>query len=71
MEADDEDKITRICKRDGIERDVARKRLEIQNSNSFFVKKADFVIYNDKTINNLEKSLKEIIKKIWESGLQD
>ena len=69
--ADDEDKITRICKRDGIERDVARKRLEIQNSNSFFVKKADFVIYNDKTINNLEKSLKEIIKKIWESGLQD
>lgn len=62
--AEDEEKIARICKRDGIDKEVAKKRLEIQNNNSFFVKKADFVIHNDKTINNLEKSLKEIINKI-------
>ena len=58
------EKIDRICKRDGIDKETAEKRLKIQNNNSFFVKKADFVIYNDKSIASLEKSLKEIINKI-------
>lgn len=62
--AEDEEKIARICKRDGIDKEVAKKRLEIQNNNSFFVKRADFVIHNDKSISKLEKSLKEIINKI-------
>ncbi len=62
--AEDKEKIDRICKRDGIDKETAEKRLEIQNNNSFFVKKADFVIYNDKSIASLEKSLKEIINKI-------
>lgn len=62
--AEDKEKIDRICKRDGIDKETAEKRLKIQNNNSFFVKKADFVIYNDKSIASLEKSLKEIINKI-------
>lgn len=62
--AEDKEKIERICKRDGIDKETAKKRLEIQNNNSFFVKKADFVIHNDKSIENLEKSIKEIINNI-------
>ena len=62
--AEDKEKIDRICKRDGIDKETAEKRLKIQNNNSFFVKQADFVIYNDKSIASLEKSLKEIINKI-------
>lgn len=62
--ADDEEKITRICVRDNVSREVARQRLDIQNSNEFFVKKADFVIHNDGAIDNLKKSIKEIIEKI-------
>ena len=62
--AEDEEKILRICKRDNISKEIAKKRLEIQNNNEFFVKKADFVIHNDGSIENLEKSLKEIIEKL-------
>lgn len=62
--AEDKEKIFRICMRDDVSEDVAKQRLHIQNSNEFFVKKADFVIYNDGTMDKLEKSLKEIIEKI-------
>ena len=40
--AEDDEKILRICKRDNISKEIAKKRLEIQNNNEFFVKKADF-----------------------------
>lgn len=62
--AEDKEKILRICMRDNISEELARQRLHIQNDNEFFVKKADFVIHNDGTIDKLEKSLKEIIEKI-------
>ena len=62
--AEDKEKILRICIRDNIGEELARQRLKIQNNNEFFVKKADFVIRNEGTIDNLEKSLKEIIEKI-------
>lgn len=62
--AEDKKKIMRICQRDNISEELARERLKIQNDNEFFVKKADFVIYNDGTIEKLEKSLKEIVDKI-------
>ena len=69
--ANDKEKIARICLRDGIDEETAKQRLEIQNANSFFVKRADFVIQNDKTIDNLASSLKEILDKIWENGFQE
>lgn len=62
--AEDKEKILRICMRDNIGEELARQRLKIQNNNEFFVKKADFVIRNEGTIDNLEKSLKEIIEEI-------
>ncbi len=69
--AEDEEKISRICKRDKISKEIAKKRLEIQNNNEFFAKKANFVIHNDGTIEKLKKSLKEIIEKIWKIGLYE
>lgn len=62
--AEDNEKITRICKRDNISPELAKQRLEIQKDNEFFAQKANFVIYNDGSIEKLEKSLKEIIEKI-------
>lgn len=62
--AEDKEKVLRICARDNISEELARKRLEIQNNNEFFVKKADFVIHNNGTMDNLEQSLKEIMEKI-------
>ncbi len=59
-----EEKISRICERDNIDKDLAEQRLKIQNNNEFFLKKADYVINNDGTIENLQNSLKEIMKKI-------
>ena len=58
------EKIFRICQRDGISKETARQRLEIQKSNDFFEKNADFVIYNDTSLEKLENSLKEIIERI-------
>lgn len=66
--AEDDEKIARICKRDNISPQLAKQRLEIQNNNEFFVKKANFVIYNDGSMERLENSLKEIIEKIWKNG---
>ena len=62
--AEDEEKIARICERDKITEDDAKKRLRSQNSNEFFAKKADFVVYNNGSFEELENSLKEIIEKI-------
>ncbi len=62
--AEDKDKIKRICNRDNISEELAKKRLEIQNNDEFFAKKADFVIHNDGSIEKLEKILKETIDKI-------
>ena len=62
--ADENEKIFRICERDCLSEEQAEKRLEIQNSNEFFEKNADFVIYNNTSMEKLENSLKEIIERI-------
>ena len=62
--ATDDEKISRICYRDNVTPLVAKQRLKIQNSNEFFAQKADFLIYNDGTIENLVNVLKEIMNKI-------
>lgn len=60
--ANEENKIDRICKRDGITKELAIKRLKAQNENSFYEKYADFVITNDD--NNIENKVKEILEKL-------
>lgn len=64
--ADEKIKIARICKRDNIEPDVARKRLKIQKEDSFYIEKSDFIIKNNNEI-NLKNTLDEILSKIKEN----
>ena len=61
MMAKEEEKIERICKRDGISKEMAKKRLNIQMSEEELQKRADYVIINDGKMETLE----EEIKKVW------
>ena len=63
--ASDDEKVDRICKRDRIDKEFAKKRLEIQNKNEFYIKNADYVIYNDKDVEKLEISFKKILEEVW------
>lgn len=56
-------KIERICKRDKVSIEVAKDRLEIQQTNEFYAEKADFVIENnkEKTEEKLAREINEII----------
>lgn len=65
--ADEKIKIDRICKRDGITPELARKRLKIQKEDSFYTEKSDFVIVNNDEI-SLENTLEEILNKIKENN---
>ncbi len=63
--AEDKEKILRICRRDNISEELARQRLDIQNNNEFFINKADFVIHNNgMSMDDLKKSLEEIVSKL-------
>lgn len=64
--ADREIKIQRICIRDGLDKKTAESRLNIQKEDSFYVKNAKFLIYNNGQ-ENLEEEIKKIVKKIQDS----
>lgn len=61
--ADEELKIRRICKRDGIDEETAKSRLKIQNEDSYYTEKSDFVIYNKENC-DLKSEIEEIFKEI-------
>lgn len=56
-------KIARICKRDNISKEIAEKRLEIQQEDSYYISKSDFVIENNDE-NNIDEKIEEICNKI-------
>ncbi len=64
--AKEEEKIERICKRDGISKEMAKKRLSIQMSEEELQKRADYMIVNDGNM----KMLEEKIKNIWDENKQ-
>lgn len=64
--AKEEEKIERICKRDGISIEMAKKRLRIQMSEEELKKRADYMIVNDGNMETLE----EEIKKVWNENKQ-
>ena len=61
--ADENIKIKRICQRDNLDENTARKRLNIQNENKYYTEKSNFVILNNEDC-NLEKEIENIIKQI-------
>lgn len=56
-------KINRICARDGIDKETAEKRLNIQPKDDFYYKRANFIIENQENT-NLEEELNLILNKI-------
>lgn len=58
--AKEEDKIERICNRDNVSKEIAKKRLNIQKDNNFIKENADYTIYNDEDMLKLEKELEKI-----------
>ena len=56
-------KIKRICHRDNIDEETARKRLKIQQTNEYYIQKSDFIIENLEEC-NLEKEVEKIFEKI-------
>lgn len=59
--AKEEDKIDRICKRDNISREIAKKRLNIQLKDDYIKDKADYIIVNNGNLEELEKDIKKIL----------
>lgn len=58
--ADEEEKIERICKRDKVSQDLAKKRLNIQKDNEFIKQNADYIIVNNSNIEDLKKEIAKI-----------
>ena len=61
--AEKNNKVKRICLRDGIDELFAKKRLLIQNEDDFYINKADYVIYNNKDFKELEESIKKVLEE--------
>ena len=60
--AKEEDKIDRICLRDDISEEMAKKRLSIQLNDDYIKNRADYIIINNGNIEELEEEIKKIIE---------
>lgn len=60
--ADKELKIKRICQRDNIDKKTAESRLNIQQDDSYYIERADYVIINKENY-DLKNAINEILRK--------
>ena len=58
--ADRNKQINRIMKRDNITKEEAEKRLNIQNTNEFFIDNAEYILYNNESAEKLEEQISKI-----------
>ena len=65
--ADEEARLCRIMRRDGITRERALERVRTQICDSELSRRADFVIVNDGDLANLRERVENIAEKIFES----
>ena len=61
--ADKETRIARIMKRDGISREEVLKRMQSQLPDDDKIARADFVIYNDGTLEDLKEKVRKALGK--------
>jgi len=65
--ADEEQKVKRVCERDGVSPEEVRARIKNQSPDSEKIKKADFVIENNGSLEELREKVialwKELLKK--------
>jgi dephospho-CoA kinase len=59
---DDKLRIKRITARDGIDEEYAKKRLDSQKPDTFFIEKCSHIIYNNKTHEELEGATLTFLK---------
>jgi dephospho-CoA kinase len=64
--ADTEKRISRICLRDNITKEVAMQRIARQHEDMFYADKADMVVYNNGDEKDLTATATQIIQKIGE-----
>ena len=64
--SDRENRLERIIERDGISRELAEKRLASQYDNKFYIDNSDYIIKNNKTVEELKLKAKEVSDKIKE-----
>ena len=64
--ADKSIRINRIIERDGLSYEHAKKRIESQIPSCELIKKVDFVIHNNDSIDNLKEKIHELYKQIIE-----
>ena len=64
--ADEKIRAERIQKRDKISQTDAQNRIKSQNKDKFYLEKADFIVYNNSTRENLVKKVKKIIWQLRE-----
>ena len=69
--AEKEEKIARIIKRDNVTMELALKRIESQLSEDFLKANSDFVINTGAEHHDAEIQIKEIIKNIFNSEVQN
>ena len=69
VDSDYETRLNRLIKRNGYSKDEAKKRLDSQNLN--FINKADYVIKNNGTLEELELLCNKVIKEMLLLGEVD
>ena len=62
--AEEETRITRIIKRDGISKNDAERRVSAQKPEEFYTENSDFVIKNDSTPAELERGVNSVLKNM-------
>lgn len=62
--AEEETRLTRIIKRDGITKADAERRISAQKPEEFYTENSDFVIRNDSTPAELERSVNSVLKNM-------
>lgn len=59
--ADEEIKLKRIMNRDNLTPENAKKRLNSQKKDEYYIEKSTFFVYNNKDVENLKKELEKIL----------
>ena len=62
--ADEDIRVSRIVKRDGISPETAKNRINSQKDNKFYIDNCDFVIYNNGKFEDLAREVREVVEKL-------
>ncbi len=62
-------RLARIMERDGLSREAALARIEAQKPDDFYIQRADYVIYNNGTVRELEDRVRQILHETAVAGL--